>query len=68
MAGFLNAVSACLVLLMLMAVGYFMGVWGWMTGRSKNLSANLSSTSRCPATAWWACSTTWTGAAWPRRG
>ena len=35
MAGFLNAVSACLVLLMLMAVGYFMGVWGWMTAAEK---------------------------------
>ena len=29
MAGFLNALSACLVLLMLMAVGYGMGVRGW---------------------------------------
>ena len=35
MAGFFNAVSACLVLLMLMAVGYFMGVWGWMTATEK---------------------------------
>ncbi len=35
MAGFLNAVSACLVLLMLMAVGYFMGTWGWMTAAEK---------------------------------
>ena len=35
MAGFFNAVSACLVLLMLMAVGYFMGVWGWMTAAEK---------------------------------
>ena len=39
MAGFLNAVSACLVLLMLMAVGYFMGVWGWMTAAEKNSCA-----------------------------
>lgn len=35
MAGFLNALSACLVLLMLMAVGYGMGVRGWMTAREK---------------------------------
>ena len=35
MAGFLNAVSACLVLLMLMSVGYFMGHWGWMTAAEK---------------------------------
>ena len=35
MAGFFNALSACLVLLMLMAVGYFMGVRGWMTAREK---------------------------------
>lgn len=35
MAGFFNAVSACLVLLMLMAVGYFMGVLGWMTAAEK---------------------------------
>lgn len=35
MAGFFNAVSACLVLLMLMAVGYFMGARGWMTAAEK---------------------------------
>lgn len=35
MAGFWNAVSACVVLLMLMSVGYFMGVWGWMTSAEK---------------------------------
>lgn len=35
MAGFFNALSACLVLLMLMSVGYFMGVWGWMTSAEK---------------------------------
>lgn len=35
MSGFFNAVSACLVLLMLMAVGYFMGVRGWMTAAEK---------------------------------
>ena len=35
MAGFFNAVSACLVLLMLMSVGYIMGRWGWMTAREK---------------------------------
>ena len=35
MTGFFNALSACLVLLMLMAVGYVMGVWGWMTAREK---------------------------------
>lgn len=36
MAGFFNAVSACLVVLLLMAVGYFMGVKGWMTAAEKN--------------------------------
>lgn len=35
MAGFFNAVSACLVVLLLMAVGYFMGVRGWMTASEK---------------------------------
>lgn len=35
MAGFWNAVSACVVLLMLMSVGYFMGRWGWMTAAEK---------------------------------
>ena len=35
MTGFLNAVSACAVLLMMMAVGYFMGARGWMTAREK---------------------------------
>lgn len=35
LTGFLNAVSACLVLLMLMSVGYFMGVGGWMTASEK---------------------------------
>lgn len=35
MTGFFNAVSACLVLLMLMAVGYVMGIWGWMTPTEK---------------------------------
>lgn len=35
MAGFFNAVSACLVLVMLMAVGYFMGDRGWMTAAEK---------------------------------
>lgn len=39
MAGFFNAVSACLVLLLLMAVGYFMGTAGWMAaGEKKFLS------------------------------
>lgn len=39
MAGFFNAVSACLVLLLLMAVGYFMGSAGWMAaGEKKFLS------------------------------
>ena len=33
MVGFLNALSACLVLLMLMSVGYFMGIAGWMTAK-----------------------------------
>ena len=36
MTGFFNAVSACLVVLLLMAVGYFMGVKGWMTAAEKN--------------------------------
>jgi len=40
MAGFFNAVSACLVLLMLMAVGYFMGTIGWMTAREKKFLSN----------------------------
>lgn len=35
MSGFLNAVSACSVLMLLMAVGYFMGRLGWMTGAEK---------------------------------
>lgn len=35
MAGFFNAVSACLVLVLLMAVGYFMGARGWMTAAEK---------------------------------
>lgn len=35
MAGFLNALSASLVLLMLMSVGYFMGMLGWMTPQEK---------------------------------
>lgn len=35
MAGFLNALSACFVLLMLMSVGYLMGRWGWMTTQEK---------------------------------
>ena len=32
---FLNAVSAVVVLLMLMAVGYFMGTKGWMKAEEK---------------------------------
>ena len=35
MEGFFNALSASLVLLMLMAVGYGMGHLGWMTGSEK---------------------------------
>lgn len=35
MTGFFNAVSACLVLLLLMSVGYFMGRLGWMTAAEK---------------------------------
>ena len=35
MAGFFNAVSACLVLVLLMAVGYFMGLRGWMAASEK---------------------------------
>ena len=35
MSGFLNAVSACVVLFMMMGVGYFMGGRGWMTAREK---------------------------------
>lgn len=35
MSGFFNAVSACLVLLLLMAVGYLMGSAGWMADGEK---------------------------------
>lgn len=35
MAGFFNALSASLVLMMLMSVGYIMGRLGWMTAREK---------------------------------
>lgn len=35
MTGFMNALTASLVLLMLMSVGYFMGHKGWMTPREK---------------------------------
>ena len=35
MDGFVNAVSACAVLLLLMSVGYFMGRMGWMTAKEK---------------------------------
>ena len=35
MDGFLHALSAVSVLLMLMSVGYFMGVKGWMTTRGE---------------------------------
>ena len=35
MDGFINAVSACAVLLLLMSVGYFMGRMGWMTAKEK---------------------------------
>lgn len=35
MAGFLNAVSASFVLLLLMSVGYFVGSLGWMTSSEK---------------------------------
>lgn len=35
MAGFFNAVSACLVLLLIMSLGYFMGQLGWMTAQEK---------------------------------
>lgn len=35
MTGFLNAVSACVVLMMIMSVGWFMGARGWMTAREK---------------------------------
>ena len=35
MAGFLNAASACLVLMLLMGVGYLMGRLGWMTAAEK---------------------------------
>lgn len=35
MDGFFNAVSACLVLLMIMSVGYLMGLSGWMTAAEK---------------------------------
>lgn len=35
MVGFFNAVSACLVLLLIMSLGYFMGQLGWMTAQEK---------------------------------
>ena len=35
MAGFLNAVSASFILLMLMSVGYLMGLLGWMSAQEK---------------------------------
>ena len=35
MEGLLNAISASFVLLLLMAVGYFMGRLGWMTASEK---------------------------------
>ena len=35
MDGFFNAMSASLVLLMLMSVGYFMGARGWMNASEK---------------------------------
>ena len=35
MEGFFNALSASLVLLLLMSVGYFMGRLGWMTAAEK---------------------------------
>ena len=35
MAGFFNAVSACLVLLLIMSLGYLMGTLGWMTAQEK---------------------------------
>ena len=39
MAEFLNAVSAVFLLFSLMAVGYFLGVFGWMgSGEKKFLS------------------------------
>ena len=36
MEGFLNALSACVVLMMVMSVGFFMGFKGWMTAREKS--------------------------------
>lgn len=35
MAGFFNALSACGVLLLIMSLGYLMGVLGWMTAQEK---------------------------------
>lgn len=35
MAGFFNALSACFVVLLIMSLGYFMGVGGWMTAQEK---------------------------------
>ena len=35
MAGFLNALSASFILMLLMSVGYFMGRVGWMTAQEK---------------------------------
>ena len=51
MDGFLNAVSACLVLILLMSVGYFMGARGWMGGAEKKFLSkfiiNIAVPSNC---------------------
>lgn len=41
MAEFLNAVSAVFLLFSLMAVGYFLGVFGWMGQRGEEVSQPL---------------------------
>ena len=49
MAGFFNAVSACLVVLLLMAVGYFMGARGWMTAAEKKFLSRFIINRAVPA-------------------
>ena len=49
MTGFFNAVAACLVLVMLMAVGYFMGVKGWMGAAEKRFLSRFIMNIAVPA-------------------
>ena len=49
MTGFFNAVAACLVLVMLIAVGYFMGVKGWMGAAEKRFLSRFIMNIAVPA-------------------